>query len=62
MGKLKNKNRHYRSKLTLLFLFGLSLACVAGYLFYQSYPEKPQLFQYIIGLRLPTLVCMVLLL
>ncbi|MBQ2803991.1 MAG: iron chelate uptake ABC transporter family permease subunit [Lachnospiraceae bacterium] len=30
------------------------------YLFINSHPEKPKLFSYILGLRLPTLVCMMI--
>lgn len=44
----------------LLFLAAMVLVAVFFYLFINSHPEKPQLFKYILGLRFPTLICMVI--
>lgn len=44
----------------LMLLFVIVLAAIVMYLFINSYPEKPKLFAYILSLRLPTLICMVI--
>ena len=56
MSKVKNK----RNVLVLSFLAVLVIIAVAVYLLINSYPEKPKLFNYILSLRLPTLICMVI--
>lgn len=56
MSKAKNK----RNVLVLSFLAVLVIIAVAVYLLINSYPEKPKLFNYILSLRLPTLICMVI--
>ena len=55
-----NKTVHRKNAVRLLFLAVLVLAAAAGYLTINSYPEKPKLFRYILSLRLPTLICMMI--
>lgn len=54
-----NKN-HKRNVLRLIGLAVAVAAAIVFYLLVNSYPEKPKLFQYILSLRVPTLVCMVI--
>ena len=54
-----NKN-HKRNVLRLIGLAAAVAAAIVFYLLVNSYPEKPKLFQYILSLRVPTLVCMVI--
>lgn len=51
-------HRQNRDRLCLLLL--LVLAAVVFYLLINAHPEKPKLFRYILSLRLPTLICMVI--
>lgn len=44
----------------LIILAGIVVLACAGYLLVNSHPEKPKLFQYVISLRIPTLVVMVI--
>lgn len=56
----KSFNAHKRNMLMLILLAAAVAAAVAVYIFINSYPEKPKLFAYILSLRLPTLICMVI--
>lgn len=49
-----------KNVITLLLLFLAVLVATAVYLLINSYPEKPALFQYILKLRFPTLICMII--
>ena len=60
MHKAKKVNVHRRNALRLVFLAVAAAAAVAVYLLIHSHPEKPKLFHYILSLRIPTLVCMVI--
>lgn len=51
---------HRRNRAKLILLAMLVLVAIAGYLLFNSYPERPSLFMYIMKLRLPTLICMVI--
>ena len=44
----------------LIILTFIVIGVCAAYLFINSHPEKPKLFQYILSLRIPTLVVMVI--
>ena len=48
------------SRRKLMILSFLALGVCAAYLFINSYPGKPKLFQYILSLRIPTLVVMMI--
>ena len=52
--------RHKRNTIRLFALAVLVLVAIAFYLLVNSHPEKPQLFQYILSLRLPALICMMI--
>ena len=56
----KKVNVHRRNVIRLILLTVVVLIAVVFYLLINSHPEKPSLFKYILGLRLPTLVCMVI--
>ena len=56
----KAKKVNVRNAIRLVFLAAAAAAAVAVYLLIHSHPEKPKLFHYILSLRIPTLVCMVL--
>ena len=60
LAKGKVRGIHKRSIGVLLLLTGLVSTAILIYLFIHSYPEKPKLFRYILGLRLPTQVCMMI--
>lgn len=60
MNKRRNVHVHKKNRMRLAFLAVLVLISVLFYLFYNSYPQKPKLFAYILSLRLPTLICMVI--
>lgn len=63
MNKIKAVKKVNAHKRNTIVLAGLSIAVIvsiAVYLLINSYPEKPSLFRYILGFRLPTLVCMVI--
>lgn len=49
-----------RNAIVLIGLTALVLVAIAVYLLVNSYPEKPKLFAYILSLRIPTLICMVI--
>ncbi len=54
--RAKQKYNQYR----LLILAVMAVAAIACYLLLNSHPEKPKLFRYIISLRFPTLICMMI--
>lgn len=56
---LKTK-AHKRNVIILILLAVVVLAAIAVYLLINSYPDKPKLFAYILKLRFPTLICMVI--
>ncbi len=51
-------NKKNRMRLSMLVI--LVLAAVVTYLLINAHPEKPKLFRYILGLRIPTLICMMI--
>lgn len=56
----KKEKGFNRSQKIFLILIALVAASIGFYLFLNSYPEKPKLFHYILSLRFPTLICMVI--
>lgn len=56
----KKLNHHQRSLLRLIVLSAMTLAAASLYLLIGAHPEKPKLFSYILSLRVPTLICMVI--
>lgn len=56
----KTRHVHRRSIARLILLAMLVLVAIAGYLLFNSYPDRPSLFMYIMKLRLPALICMVI--
>lgn len=56
----KRVNVHRRNVIRLIILAVVVLVAVVFYLLVESHPEKPKLFKYILGLRLPTMICMVI--
>ena len=56
----KKPNRHRKNAVKLLVLGIITVVAIVLYLLINSHPEKPKLFLYILGLRLPTLLCMVI--
>lgn len=55
-----SKGKVSRKTMILLLLAGIVIVAVGIYLFINSYPEKPKLFWFILKLRIPTLLCMVI--
>ncbi len=55
-----NNTVHKRNMIKLIVLGILVIISVAFYLFFDAHPEKPKLFAYILGLRIPTLLCMII--
>ena len=53
-------NTRNRKEVRLVILVLFVLAAAAVYLLLDAHPEKPKLFQYILRLRIPTLVCMMI--
>ena len=51
---------HNKNRLRLMGLTILVIAAAASYLLVNAHPEKPTLFRYILRLRIPTLVCMMI--
>lgn len=51
---------HRKNALRLVLLAAMVLMAVAFYLLINSHPEKPKLFRYILSLRVPTLVCILI--
>ena len=60
MTEAKKKNTKRRNVMVLVLLAVIVAVSVAVYLLINSYPSKPKLFQYIISLRFPTLICMII--
>lgn len=56
----RKKNRHSGNVVKLIILSVFVVAAIAGYLLINAHFEKPALFRYIMKLRLPTLICMVI--
>lgn len=56
----KKNNRHIKNAIRLIFLTAAVVVAIMVYLLINSYPEKPKLFRYIMSLRLPTLICMII--
>ncbi len=56
----KKEKGFNRSQKIFLILIVLAAASIGFYLSMNSYPEKPKLFHYILSLRFPTLICMVI--
>lgn len=52
------KQRQLNMRLAVMGL--MAAAAIAGYLLLNSHPEKPNLFRYILSLRFPTLICMII--
>lgn len=59
-GTPKKNSVHRRNVIRLIFLAVAVLITVAFYLLLNSHPEKPKLFAYILSLRLPALLCMII--
>ena len=59
-GSSKKLNNHQKNVIRLVLLLAAVLVAIAFYLMIGAHPEKPKLFKYIMGLRLPTLICMVI--
>lgn len=57
---LKKIDVHKRNVRRLLLLMVMVLVAVAFYLLLNSHPEKPKLFAYILRLRFPALICMII--
>ena len=57
---LPKPNRHKKNAWKLVILAVITLFAIIGYLLINAHPERPKLFLYILGLRLPTLLCMVI--
>jgi len=57
---MKKVNVHKRNVRRLIYLTIAVLLAVAAYLLVNSHPEKPKLFAYILGLRFPALICMII--
>ena len=53
-------NRHRKNALKLIIIGIITIVAIVCYLLINSHPERPKLFLYILGLRLPTLLCMVI--
>lgn len=60
MSNEERKKRRRRDRTVFLILIFCVLISMMGYLLFNSYPGKPQLFRYILSLRLPTLICMII--
>ena len=53
-------NIHKKNVERLVILAVIVLIAIVFYLLINSHPEKPKLFLYIMKLRLPALICMVI--
>lgn len=56
----EKSNRHRKNLAKLLIMAIITVVEIAFYLLINAHPERPKLFLYILGLRLPTLLCMVI--
>lgn len=56
----RKNNMHRKNAIRLSFLGIAVIIALAVYLFINSHPEKPKLFMYILKLRLPAVICMVI--
>lgn len=55
-----SRDMHKRNSIRLLVLAITVVIAAAAYLFLNSHPDKPRLFQYILKLRFPTLICIMI--
>ncbi|MBQ8641113.1 MAG: iron chelate uptake ABC transporter family permease subunit [Clostridia bacterium] len=53
-------DRHKKTIRKLWILAVITMVSVAGYLLINAHPERPSLFLYIMSLRLPALLCMII--
>ena len=60
MADVKKMNVHKRNNIVLAIMAVAVVISVAFYLLINAHPEKPKLFAYIMKLRLPTLICMMI--
>lgn len=60
MGNTKRIEKQRQVKMRLAVMGLMALAAIVSYLLFNSHPEKPKLFRYILGLRFPTLICMII--
>ncbi len=58
--QIKRVNPHVRSAKRLVIIAVIVLIAIALYLMINAHPERPSLFRYIMKLRLPALLCMVI--
>ena len=58
--KEENPNRHRKNLVKLLVMAIITVVAIVFYLLINAHPERLKLFLYILGLRLPTLLCMVI--
>ncbi len=56
----KKRNLQKRNMIRIVLLAAVVVVAVVVYLFINSHPEKPKMFRYILSLRIPTLICMVI--
>lgn len=60
-GRKRYRTAAQKANIRRLFLLTLIVVCVCvTYLLIESHPEKPKLFQYILSLRVPTLIVMLI--
>jgi hypothetical protein len=56
-----NRNKQKKASIrSLMILTLIVIGVCAAYLLINAYPEKPKLFQYILSLRIPTLIVMLI--
>ena len=60
MGNTKRIEKQRQVNMRLAVMGLMALAAIVSYLLFNSHPEKPKLFRYILGLRFPTLICMII--
>lgn len=60
MGNTKRIEKQRQVKMRLAVMGLMASAAIVSYLLFNSHPEKPKLFRYILGLRFPTLICMII--
>ena len=60
MGNTKRIEKQRQVNMRLAVMGLMALAAIVSYLLFNSHPEKPKLFRYVLGLRFPTLICMII--
>ena len=60
MGNTKRIEKQRQVKMRLAVMGLMASAAIVSYLLINSHPEKPKLFRYVLGLRFPTLICMII--